>query len=398
MTEGMAMRVLMVNYTSGFSGAEVAMLRLIHGLADGCECAVACPGAGPLPDRLRTEGIEHYEITGTDASIHLHPVKTPRALVKLMRSAFELGAICDDFGADVIHANGLRSGLIGSLTPRRSRPALVVQSHDHLPPAHLSRLVRRIIAARADKVIGVTERTAANFNQGLAEPIAECVYISIDQKRFRPGSNSATDVRAELGIPEGSFVTAQVAQITPWKGQDVAIRAIREVRAGQPHREVHLLIVGEVAFDSGRYDNSEYEIELRRLVSNLGLEPFVHFLGRREDVPAIMEAANLTLLPSWNEPFGLVAAESMGVSTPVLVSSESGVSEYVEDGVSGRLLPAGDPQRWGEAILELMQRSPEQLAAMGMRARQAVDRFTDERYAGEVRRVYREALSSAARG
>jgi glycosyltransferase involved in cell wall biosynthesis len=392
------MRVLMVNHTSGFSGAEVALLRLIHGLGGDCQCAVACPSPGPFPDRLRAEGIEHYEITGTDASIRLQPSKTPRALVKLMRSALEVGAVSHRFGADVIHANGLRSGLIASITPRRNRPPLVVQPHEHLPPGRLSGWIRRTIAARADKVIGVTNRTADNFNHGLAKPIAECVYISIDQNRFRPGSNSATNVRAELAIPGDAFLLAQVAQITPWKGQDVAIRALQVVSAAEPKREVHLLLVGEIEFDSARYDNPGYAAELRHLVSQFHLEARVHFLGRRDDVPAIMEAADVTLLPSWDEPFGLVAAESMGVATPVLVSSESGVSEYVEDGVSGTLLPAGDPQRWGEAILELMQRSPEQLAAMGKRARQAVDRFTDERYAGEVRRVYREALSSASRG
>jgi glycosyltransferase involved in cell wall biosynthesis len=392
------MRVLMVNHTGHFSGAEVALLRLIHGLADDCECAVACPSGGPLSDRLRAEGIEQYEITGTEASMRLHPVKTPRALAKLVGSAFEVGKICNAIGADVIHANGLRSGLIASLTPRRNRPALVVQSHEHLPPGRVGRAVRRVIAARADKVIGVTDRTADNFNQGLRKPIAERVYISIDQARFRPGSTSPTDVRAQLRIPNEAFLLAQVAQITPWKGQDVAIRALHEVRAARPEREVHLLLVGEIEFDSLRYDNQGYATELRRLVSQFHLEACVHFLGRRDDVPAIMEAADVSLLPSWDEPFGTVAAESMAMATPVLVSSESGVSEYVEDGVSGRLLPAGEPERWGDGILDLMQRSPDDLAAMGERARQVADRFTDERYAREVRNVYRDAVLYASSG
>jgi glycosyltransferase involved in cell wall biosynthesis len=392
------MRVLMVNHTGNFSGAEVALLRLIDGLDGGCECAVACPASGPLPDRLRAAGIEQHEITGTDASLHLHAVKTPKALAMLIRSAREVRTIANEIDPDVIHANGLRSGLIASLTPWRKRPPLVVQSHEHLPPGPVSTAVRRVIAARADKVIGVTERTAANFNHGLAQPIAEAVYISIDQKRFHPGSNSPSGVRAELGVPEQAFLLAQVAQITPWKGQDVAIRALREVSLAKPHREVHLLLVGEVEFESARYDNPGYAAELRRLVSEFQLQARVHFLGRRDDVPTIMDAADLTLLPSWNEPFGLVAAESMGMATPVLVSSESGVSEYVEDGVSGRLLPAGEPQSWAEAILDLMQRSPDQLAAMGERARQVAERFTDERYARDVRGVYRDAVLAASKG
>jgi glycosyltransferase involved in cell wall biosynthesis len=392
------MRILMINHTANFSGAEVALLRLIEGLSPNCDCAVACPSDGLFPDRLHSLGIEHHRITGSDASLRLRSARTPLALLNLMRSARQVRVISRKIGADVIHANGLRSGLIGCLIAGRNRPPLVVQSHEHLPTGRLGQIVRRVIAARADAVIGVTNRTAANFNDGLAQPIATRVYISIDQKRFRPGSTSKDELRTQLGIPEHAFLLAQIAQITPWKGQDVAIRALHEMGMAGVRREVHLLLVGEVEFDSARYDNRGYAAQLRRLVAEFGLEDRVHFLGRRQDVPAIMEVADLTLLPSWNEPFGLVAAESMAMGTPVLVSSDSGVSEYVENGVSGHLLPAGEPHRWAEAILELIDGDSERIPAMGEQARARVSLFTDENYAKEVRGVYREALSSALRG
>lgn len=391
------MRVLMVNHTGRCSGAEVALLRLIAGLSSGgCECAVACPATGLLPDRLSAAGIEHFPITGTDASVRLSPLKTSGAALNLIRSALEVGAISKRFGADVAHANGLRSGLIASLTPGARRLPLLVQSHEHLPPGRLGHAVRRVIAARSEVVVGVTNRTANNFNEGLAKPVAECLYISIDQERFRHQHSQDADLRGELGISSDAFLLAEVAQITPWKGQDVAIRALHGLEAAGAPREAHLALVGTVEFESARYDNRRYAAELRSLVRELGLADRVHFLGRRDDVPAIMRAADATMLPSWNEPFGLVAAESMGVGTPVLVSSESGVSEYLEDGVSGHLLPVGEPAAWSATIAELM-RSPDRLHAMGRHGQQAVRKFSDGRYAADMRAAYLRAISSASR-
>ena len=113
-----------------------------------------------------------------------------------------------------------------------------------------------------------------------------------------------------------------------------------------------------------RYDNHAYLESLHRLVDELALEDSVHFLGQRGDVPGILRELDLSLLPSWDEPFANVMLESMSMETPLLVSSVGGGPELVEDGVSGRVLAPKRPDDWAAAAGELLG-NREPLARMG---------------------------------
>jgi glycosyltransferase involved in cell wall biosynthesis len=182
-----------------------------------------------------------------------------------------------------------------------------------------------------------------------------------------------------------------VSQITPWKGQDVAIRAVAELRRGGI--DAHLLIVGRVTFSGPgvRHDNEGYLRSLHSLVEELGAPDAVHFLGGRSDVPGILRALDLSLLPSRNEPFGRVTVESMAMGTPPLVSEVGSGPELVQDGVSGRLLPPGRPELWAAAARALLADRPA-LARMGARAREAARRFSDDSQIQGVLAVYERLL------
>jgi D-inositol-3-phosphate glycosyltransferase len=189
-------------------------------------------------------------------------------------------------------------------------------------------------------------------------------------------------------------VIGEVAQITPWKGQLEAIEALARVR--EEHADAHLLLVGHVAFSGPgvRYDNHAYLARLHARARELGLEDAVHFLGRREDVPALLRGLDLFVLPSWDEPFGTAALEAMATGTVPLVSARGGAAEYVEDGVSGRVLQPRDPEAWGAAAAQLLA-DPAGRRAMGERARAVAAHFTDDAYAGGCLAVYRDALRVA---
>ena len=381
------MRILFVNHTGAASGAENAMIRLLHALPAEHPRAVACPPDGPLKARLVGLGFEQHDLPGTDVSFKLHPIETPNALLALLRSARSLGRTARAFGADLIHANSTRAGLIAVLARMFGGPPVVVQCHDHMPRNRTGELVRSVLARGARGVVGVTERTAEEFNRGLARPVARAVYISIDQQRFSSDTEPAP-IRAELGLPDRAPLLIQVAQITPWKGQDTAIRALR---AAREHADAHLLVVGEVAFASHRYDNDGFNRSLIELTEELGVEHAVHFLGQRSDAPNLMRAADLFLLPSWDEPFGLVVAEAMAVGTPVLVTSTGGVREYVTDRGNGRLLDPKDPTAWESAVTELLA-DPDERARLGSVSIETARQFTDDRYAAGMLEVYAAAI------
>jgi glycosyltransferase involved in cell wall biosynthesis len=383
-------RVLFLSHTGAQSGAENAMLRLLDAIPAQRERAVACPPGGRLEASLQLRGFRQHPLPGTDISLRLRPVPTVNGVVQIVRSAVALRRIAARERPDVIHANSIRAGLIAVATRRLGGPPVVVQCHDHLPANWVGNLARRTIAGHADLVVAVTSYTAERFNEGLRYPRAECIHISVDHERFNPAARGRSAIREECGIPPEAALLIEVAQITPWKGQDTALRVLHGVRQ---HLDAHLLVVGDVAFSSRHYDNFGFHRFLLRLTEELGIAPCVHFLGQRSDVPELMAAADLALLPSWDEPFGTAVAESMAVGTPGLVTSQGGLSDYVIDGVNGRLLPPDAPGIWTDVAVELLT-DPETLARMGEESVTTAARFTDQRYAEQMLATYARALSA----
>jgi glycosyltransferase involved in cell wall biosynthesis len=386
------MRILFANHTSAWSGAEVSLMRLIAGLGDGHEICVACPDAGPLVAALDDARVERVSLPQVDASLRVHPVQTPVGLGQLAAAGVALARAARRFRADVVHTNTVRTGITGAIARRLGGPPFIVRAHEHIPLTRVGRPVRSLLVRTAAGVVAVSDYTAHRLNEGLARPVATRVYNSIDHGRFNARVAPAA-IREELGIAQSSALLGQVAQITPWKRQDTSIRALAEVRA-RGH-DAHLLLVGQVAFGGKhvRYDNHEFLRSLERLVEDLRVRNAVHLLGQRGDVPSLLRALDVCLLPSLEEPFGLVTVESMAVGTPPLVSAVGAGPELVADGVTGRVLPSERPDRWADAADELL-RDPERLSELGGRGPAAASPFNDGVHAAQMLEVYERVLAS----
>jgi L-malate glycosyltransferase len=385
------MRVMFVNHTSTAGGAEQGLLRLVGGLRSGHAVAVACPREGALPEMVDTAGVKRFAVPAFEASLRLHPLYTPVGLAHLGAAGVAVHRVTRRFGPDLVHANTPRAGLICAIARRLGGPPVVVHLRDDLPLTRAGRVVRSALVRSASAVVAVSAYTARRFNEGLDRPVATYVYNSIDLERFDPERVAPAPIRDELGIPAHASLLGQVSQITPWKGQDTSIRSLAELRRGGV--DAHLLLVGTVTFGGRevRYDNHAYLEALHRLVGELGLAGAVHFLGQRGDVPQLVRALDLSLLPSVNEPFGRSTVESMAMATPPLVSDVGSGPELVEDGVSGRLLPPGRPELWAAAARDLLS-DRAALERMGLRAREAARRFSDEAQVRDVLEVYAGVL------
>jgi glycosyltransferase involved in cell wall biosynthesis len=377
------MRILFANHTGSVSGAELALLRLLGGLRAEHQLVVACPDEGRLPAALDHAGIQRTAIPSFEASFRPHPLHTPAGLASLMAGGGALALAARRLRADVLYANSTRCGLMGAVARGFGAPATVVRVHDHLPRTRSGRIVQSTIAGTAGAVLAVSDYTAARFNEGLRRPVATRVYNSIDHERFDPNRVTPARLREELRIDARALLIGQVAQITPWKGQADAIRTLADLR--RSGIDAHLAIVGEIAFEGPlvRYDNPAYLAELHELVRALSIADAVHFLGHREDVPAVFAELDLSLLPSWEEPFGLVVIESLAMGTPAFVASGSGAAELVEDGISGRVLPPRRPERWADAIREL-GRDRAILERMASRGPERAAGFRDDVHAREI--------------
>lgn len=391
----MTLRVLYVNHTAAVSGGEHSLLELLSALPRSRVTPIlACP-PGDLADRARAAGCEVLPVRGMTGSLRLHPGHTPRAIVDLIVFAGQLRWLARRTHADIVHANSIRAGLAAAFCSGLGGPPSIVWIRDCLPDSPATQAVRRVIDAQASAIVFNSSYTGERF--GPVSTPSAAIASPIDLKRFDPDALTRADARLSLGIDDEAPVLAVVAQITPWKGQDTAIRALGRLRSTWP--SALLLLVGEAKFTAPgtRFDNLAFLRSLHTEIAALGLAEQVRFLGDRDDVPTVLRAADVVLVPSWEEPFGRVVVEAMAMETPVVATAVGGPADVIEDERTGRLAPPGDDARWAEVVGELLGNAPRR-RDMGLAARAAAQAYGREAHAERVMRVYQESMGAGVSG
>jgi L-malate glycosyltransferase len=385
------MRVLYVNQTAEVSGAERSLLDLLARMPPEVEPRVAAP-RGPLSEELSERGIDWTELPKIDLSFRLHPVHTTRGLRQLAGAARALRSASRRFAPEIVHANTTRATLSSLPVRMRGRPALIGHVRDWIPAGRVPMATLRVVEAGSTAVIANSRFIAEQMPRRRGAAPVRVIHDAVDVDAFTEAPARREDARRALGLAAGEVALAVVAQLTPWKGQDDAIRILAALREIRP--ETRLLLAGSAKFAApgASFDNPAFERELHALAAELGVAGEVRFLGERQDVPDVMAAADILLVPSWREAFGRVVVEGMAAGAPVLATSEGGPAELVRDGEDGRVLPPRSPRVWAEAIMRLLD-EPGRLAAMGKNGkRRAATQLHPDRLAAEVVEVYEEAL------
>ena len=389
------MRVIYVNHTAEVSGGERSLLALLGALPERVQPVLATP-VGPLREAAAAAGIETAPITGTAGSLRLHPVHTPRSLGELALAGAQVRRLARSRHAALVHANSIRAG-VALAAARLSRPApgiaRIVHIRDCLPRGLVSDATLRLIGASATVVLANSRYTAQSVLAVAPQARVEVAYSPVDLDRFDPARIDRAQARARVGgAGERELLLGVVAQLTPWKGQDTAIEALELLR--KRGVDAHLLLIGSAKFlaRAARHDNAAYIARLRAMVSAAQLYDRVSWLGEREDVPELMRALDVLLLPSTEEPFGRAVVEAMAMEVPVLATDVGGPRELVREGQDGRLLPPRAPQAWASALEELAA-DRDMRAAMGRAGRErARGHFSLERHVEAVVGAYDRAL------
>jgi glycosyltransferase involved in cell wall biosynthesis len=394
-------RILYVNHTARISGGERSLLDLLGGLPEEVERFVACP-PGALANAARALGVPVSEVKGTDTSLKLHPMRTLRGIGELVWLSRCVAHEASRVWADLVHANSIRAGIATSLPLARTLPPTVVHVRDCLPPGLASTAVRRLIHARARVVVSNSAYTERCFAVGAPRRARAAVLHSpVDLRRFDARVVDRARARERLGLPADAPVLTVVAQLTPWKGQCDAVRTLELVR--RRGIDARLLLVGAPTFVSRdtRYDNLAYLSQLRALIAEVGLEERVAFLGERADVPEVLGATDVLLVPSWEEPLGRAVLEGMAMGLPVLATDRGGPAELVTHGVDGFLLAPRDPAAWATAIIDLLE-DADRRAEIGRAARRRAHSFGVDAHVEKIVGLYSDVvgggrLSSPAR-
>jgi L-malate glycosyltransferase len=391
-------RVLYVSHTAEISGGERSLLDLLGALNGRVKAAAATP-AGPLSAALRTRGIPVCAIPGTAGSLKLHPLHTPRTAGELARAAWSVRRIARRERIDLVHANSIRAGIVAATAARTAAPPAVVHVRDVLPDGRLARASRMVVGRGASAIVGNSAYTLERFADPSNDALLAVAHSPVDLDRLRTAANlDRRQARAALGIPAyAAPVLGVVAQLTPWKAQDDAIRIVAGLRDAYPG--VRLLLVGSAKFvsRSTRHDNRSFMRRLEALVEELDLDDRVLFLGERGDVPEVLRALDMLLVPSWEEPFGRAVVEALAVGVPVAATSAGGPREVLRDGVEGLLLPPHQPDAWVSALLRLFA-DPARLAEMRRQGPARVSRFDRSAHADRILSIYERVLERRVLG
>jgi glycosyltransferase involved in cell wall biosynthesis len=285
---------------------------------------------------------------------------------------------------DLIHTNSYVPGNYARLAAAVIGVPLIVDHwHGFSRLSGKRRLICRLLGRVTDLSLAVSRgvRDYVIEQCALDPDRVRVVHNGVDLDRLR--RHRPRDlVRGELGLSKEARAVGLVARLDHWgKGHREFFTALAGIKGRHP---LEALIIG-----GGRR-----EAEMRQLAESLGLAGRVHFLGQRDDVPDLLAALDLFVLPSHQEGVSLALLEAMAAGLPVIAAAVGGLPEVVADGESGLLIPAGDPEALA-AALERLLGDPEFAAKLGSNARRQVEaNYSAERLGREINEIYEELVAS----
>jgi glycosyltransferase involved in cell wall biosynthesis len=352
---------LIANLDRG-GGQEVVRTLVRHLPDEGVDPVVVTLRDGPLRAEIEGLGVPVEVVVGDRRPI----TAGARGLADLGRLRSRLAGVADRHRVDVIQTHLLRSLDFVAMTLRRpGRRAVFWTVHnamlelrpDQLPSgdrllgpkrtAH--RWLYRAGARLVDGFIAVSTDVASAVRETYGPPRNRLAVIpnGVDIDRYR-GEVDRGAVRRRVGITADAPTIIVVAKLMEQKGHAVLLDALPAIRAQVP--DVKVLFVGE----------GELRADLEERIRSSGLDGVVRTLGDRADVADLLAASEMFVLPSRWEGLPMALLEAMAAGRPVVASAVSGTREVVEDGVSGLLVPPGDPAALARAVVRVLSSADEQ--------------------------------------
>jgi glycosyltransferase involved in cell wall biosynthesis len=334
-------------HTVGLANRNRFEVDLISGPTTGAE--------GSIENKVREAGIA---IIREPALVrNAAPVRDVLALRRLTR-------LFRERRYDIVHTHTSKAGFIGRLAAARAGVPIIVHTpHGNIfdgyfgkPATWTFTLMERYAARRSDRLVALTTR---GIDEQLAQRVGTpqqwlAIFSGIDLSPYDAAMARRAETRRELGISPDMLLVGGVGRLEPVKGFPYFVEAARQIAESLP--EARFVLVGDGSVRAALAEQAA------------GLGDRFQFLGLRDDVPDLMAAMDIFVLPSLNEGMGRVLLESSAASTPAVATAVGGVPGIVADGVTGCLTPPRDAAAIAQAVIRLAG-DPDGRAALGEAAR-----------------------------
>lgn len=378
-------KVLYINKSSEIGGAETSLLLLLkHIDRNRFVPVVVLPSEGALSKEIRKLCLQVYIIPLNNIRLkNLNPWPYLATVWRLLKIIKEENIV-------LVHANDVATNQYALLAARLSHVAII----SHMRALNDEKIVKRGFLSCVDHLIANSQAVARTYLSCRKAPEkVSVIYNGVDLNEFSESNQSKMLFRKQFKIPEDIFLVGIVGRIFAEKGHHILVQAISEIR--RKNFNICMAIIGP----TGNVVNCKYQrddtfiMELRRMVSEIGLEKYVFFIEEQRDMASVYQALDLLVLPTFTESFGRVVAEAMGAGKPVVASAVGGVSELVDDGVTGILVPPGDVSLLAKGILAI-KTNQAMAHQMGIKGRQrAKNMFSIEKNVREIQKVYMKVLN-----
>jgi D-inositol-3-phosphate glycosyltransferase len=250
------------------------------------------------------------------------------------------------------------------------------------------------VIALADRIIAATLAERAQLEWLYKVEVGKITVIppGVDISHFYP--IPPDEARQFVGLADDARMILFVGRIEPLKGVATLIQAISCLRLKNLKEPVHLAVIGG-DLESTSEDISQEMARLQDLCDELSVGKMVVFLGKRgqDTLPYYYSAAEVVVMPSHYESFGLVALEAMACGTPVIASQVGGLAFLVQDGVTGFTVPAEDHNALCDRLTALLGDEPLRLQ-MGKNAAKYAQNYGWEKIANQILGVYKDLIKN----
>ncbi len=345
------MNVLYAVIHGEIAGGQIVCLQIIEALVrEGHQALVISPSEGPFTDLLRKKKIPVFII--------------PFEKTYFFHRAFQVTRLLRNQKVDLVHSHGtvqlnihvrLAARLIGIPCISHIHSENVFSSHWLIRQYQI--FLDRFTSQLCYRLIAVSKATKESLIQeGIEADRIEVIPNGIDSDRLN-GQMTRAEVFQRFQIDPKKQLVTTIGSLCPNKGQEEFLKAAKQVNVDMPNT-VWMMIGKDIEFKGA------YEAKLKMLAQNLGLNGQVIFTGYQDDPLSLLNACDLFVLPSKREGMPLVVLEAAALKKAVIASAVGGIPEVVQDGETGILIPPGDSQALGLAMLKLL-RDPKLARTMG---------------------------------
>jgi glycosyltransferase involved in cell wall biosynthesis len=282
---------------------------------------------------------------------------------------------------DIVHINGTRIMLTWGVAAKR----LGIPVIWHIRMSNKGRY-DRLLAKMADRLIFIAESTKKRL-EGIDIRHGTIVYDGIDTKKFYPAADRRA-AKQKLGLSPDKLCVGFVGRQISWKRPEWAVQAGIDLH--QSGIDAEVVIVGP--------DQGNYEERLPKMVAEAGVPASsFHFWGLRSDIPDVMRALDIAVVPSNVEPFGLVVIEAMASGAAVIGTNGGGIPEIIDHDINGLLVPVLPYEAFRDAVFTLARSEAIRNRLSAAAQRHVEQKFRPEQTFKEVAVVYRALLKEKGR-